>query len=269
VDTEHSPLGAILDALPDPAQAPGACCAALYENAAVRWLLGGELHPGGAATTRRAFELMGLAPGDRLLDLGCGGGDSVLLAASERGAKGVGLDLGAAAIAGAQAAARAQDLDGSAAFVRADASAVPFPPGSFDAVLAECAVSTFADKDGAVTEMRRVLRGGGRVAISDVVVDHRRLPDRLRGPLASLACVGSALDVSGYETLLAGAGLRLRAVERCDAAAARLAERVEDRLRGARLLGFDGLDGAIELAGLARSALAAGTLGYAVLTAAG
>jgi arsenite methyltransferase len=261
-------LEAALGALPDPERSPGACCAALYENPGVRWVLGGELHPGGEATTRRAFELIDFGPGDRLLDVGCGQGESALLAARERGAEAVGLDLGASAIAAAEAAARAKGLDGRARFVRGDAAALPFGGSSFDAVLLECTLSTLVDKERAIREVRRVLRPGGRVAISDVVVDPERLPEPLRGPLAGLACVGGALDARGYEELLAGAGLRVEAVERVDDAAARLAQRVEDRLRGARLLGFDEVEAAIELVRVGRRAIAEGTLGYAIFAAA-
>ena len=63
------------------------CCAATYAEPAVRWLLGGELHPGGEAATRRALELVMLGRGDRLLDVACGSGASALLAAREFGAK--------------------------------------------------------------------------------------------------------------------------------------------------------------------------------------
>src|ERR671923_304621 len=86
----------------------------------------------------------------------------------------------------------------------ASTSATPrFADGEFDAVLCECSLSTFPDKGRAVAEMRRVLRPGGRVAISDVVTDHARLPEQLRGTVATLACVGGALPLAGYEQLLA------------------------------------------------------------------
>jgi SAM-dependent methyltransferase len=128
----------------------------------------------------------------------------------------------------------------------------------------ECALSTIPDKAAAVGEIARVLRLGGRFAISDVVADPQRLPAGLRGPLASLACVGAALGREGYEALLAEAGLGVSAFESLDEEAARLAERIEDRLRGARVLGFEEVGPAIELVGLAREAIAAGSLGYAI-----
>jgi arsenite methyltransferase len=246
----------------------GACCAAVYEHPGVRWLLGGELHPGGEATTRRALELIALGPSDRLLDVGSGPGTSALLAARDFGSVVAGVDYGAEAVRGAQRAADSAGLCDRIGFVTGDAGDLPFGDDEFDAALCECSLSVFVDKAGAVEEMGRVLRPGGRVAISDVVVDAERLPESLRGPLAAFACVGDALDAAGYERLLTGAGFELREVESHDKAATRLATRVEDRLRGARLLGFPGAEDLVEIAALARRAIEDGILGYSIFTAA-
>jgi SAM-dependent methyltransferase len=251
-----------------------ACCAALYEHPAVRWLLGDELHPGGAATTRRALELIGLGPGDRLLDVASGTGASALLAVRDLGCEVVGVDYGEGAVVLANEAADAEAPGRSVGFVRGDAENLPLPDASFDAVLCECSLSSFPDKPRALAEIRRVLRAGGRVALSDVVIDRARLPAALDGPLAAVACVGEAMSERGYERLLTEAGFRPTAVERRDADAATLAERVEDRLRGARLLGLDRAAGspiatadAIEIVAAARRAIADGALGYAIIAA--
>jgi arsenite methyltransferase len=251
-----------------------ACCASVYEHPAVRWLLGGELHPGGEATTRRALELITLEPGDRLLDVASGSGTSALFAAREFGARVTGIDYGEQAVLGATAAARAEGLEQSARFVHGDAEALPVPDQSFDAVLCECSLCTFPDKPGAVAEMRRVLRPAGRLAISDVVIDPGRLPEELLGPFAAIACVGSALSREGYGELLGEAGLEVFVAEARGEDTARFAERIEERLRGARLLGVDrlagspfGIEEAIELTGLARGAIEDGALGYAIFAA--
>jgi arsenite methyltransferase len=250
------------------------CCAVVYEHPAVRWLLGDELHPGGAATTRRALELIGVGRDDRLLDVASGTGSSALLTARELGCDVVGVDYSERAILSANAAADAEAPAPTVGFVQGDAESLPLPDGSFDAVLCECSLSSFPDKPRALAEIRRVLRPGGRLALSDVVVDRDRLPEELDGPLGAVACVGDALSRRGYEELLAEAGLRPTAIESRDEDAAALAERVEDRLRGARLLGLDrvyGLpvaaDSAIELAAVARQAISDGALGYAIFAA--
>ena len=250
------------------------CCASVYAQPAVRWLLGGELHPGGERATRRALELIGLAPGDRLLDVASGTGASALLAARELGATVTGVDFGADAVLAATAVAEAEGLEGRVEFIPGDAEALALPDRAFDAVLCECSLCTFPDKPRAVAEMRRVLRPQGRVAISDVVIDPERLPEELLGPIATVACVGSALTRSGYEALLGEAGFEVFAVEDRRDDTAGFVERIEERLRGARLLGVDafpgspfGIEEAIRLAGLARRAIDDGAIGYAIFAA--
>lgn len=251
-----------------------ACCAAIYEQPAVRWLLGDELHPGGEDATRRALDLIEIGPGRRLLDVASGAGTSALLAARERGCEVVGLEYGEGAVAGAREAAAADKLDDRVEFVRGDAGALPFADGEFDAVLCECSLCTFADKPRAAAEIARVLRPGGRLALADVVAEPGRLPAGFDGVLAAIACVGEAMPERGYRALLAEAGLDLLATESLDAEADALAGRIEDRLRGARLLGLDRLEGspvgtadAIELVRAARRAITDGALGYAILVA--
>ena len=120
---------------------------------------------------------------------------------------------------------------------------------------------------------RRGIRFGWYVRF--VIVDHSRLPVELEGSLAAIACVGEALSRRGYEELLAGAGLRVTAVEPRNEDAAALAERVHDRLRGAQVLGLGRMEGsplatdeALELVAAARGAIADGALGYAIWAAA-
>lgn len=250
------------------------CCASLYEHPAVRWLLGGELHPGGEDLTRRCLELIGVESDDRLLDVASGTGSTALLAAGEAGCEAVGVDYGSGAVAEANRLAAERGLAERASFVQGDAEALPFADASFDAVICECSLCTFPDKPTAVAEIARVLRPGGRLVVSDVIAEHDRLPDSLRGAMATVACVGSALPLAGYRELLAEAGFEPIANESRAEEVAATCERVRDRLRGARILGLDGvgapaggLDAAIALAGEARRAIADGALGYAIFAA--
>lgn len=250
------------------------CCATVYEQPAVRWLLGGELHPGGEDLTRRMFELAGIGPDDRVLDVASGAGTTAMLAARELGCEVVGLEYGAVAVAGAIAEAEAAGLGERVSFVQGDAEALPFEAGSFDVVICECALCTFPDKATAMAEMRRVLGPGGRLALSDVIADHSRLPEDLSGTMATVACVGAALPEQGYLDLLAAAGFESGQVERATDDVMRLTEGVRTRLRGAKILGFEdlvpidgGLKHAIKLAGDAKAAIRDGALDYAVFTA--
>jgi hypothetical protein len=249
-------------------------CATAYSSPAIQWLLGGELHPGGERTTRRALELIELRPGERLLDVASGTGSSAILAAREFGSVAAGLEYSPEAVRAAQEAADAAGLCDLVGFVEGDAEKLPFADGSFDAVLCECSLCTFSDKLRALRAIRRVLRPGGRLALSDMVADPPRLPPELHGALATIACVGEALSTEGYADLLAAAGLRVAAIESRDADAEVLAERVQDRLRASRILGLDtpadapiGIDDALELVAAARRAIAEGALGYAIVIA--
>jgi arsenite methyltransferase len=203
-----------------------------------------------------------------------GAGTSALLAARDYGCLVAGVDYGEGAVVDAQRAADAAGLCDRVGFIVGDAQALPFEAGEFDAVLCECSLCTFHDKDRAIAEIRRVLRTNGRLALADVVVDRPRLPPKLDSALATVACIGEALSREGYVNLLSAAGLRPTAIESRDEDAGALAERVHDRLRGARVLGLDmngspvPIEEAIELVGAARRAIARGALGYAIFATA-
>lgn len=251
-----------------------ACCAELYEAPAVRWLLDGQLHPGGEQLTLRAAELAGTGPGSRVLDVASGAGTTALLLARELGAEVVGVELGTEAVAQARAAAAQAGLDAAVSFATADAAALPLADASVDAVLCECSLCLFEDKHAAVREMARVLRPGGRIVIADVTADRGRLPAQLASAAARVACVADALPVDGCPELMRLAQLDVTSVERHDGALRTMVDRVEARLRAARIMRVPALepfrselDAAVELARLAQGAIADGALGYALTAA--
>jgi SAM-dependent methyltransferase len=251
---------------------PKACCAQLYESDAACWLLDGQLHPGGDRLTLRLAELAGVRPGTRVVDVACGNGASARLLARELGAETVGVDLGAQAIERAERTARADGLAGRARFVHGDAEALPLADGGFDVALSECSLCTFPDKPRALAEMGRVLRPGGTVAIADVTATLAALPPELRTAAARVACVADARSADGYVALLRAAGCEPLAVERRDAELTAMIDRVEARLRVARMLvppgeQSDRVREAVELARTARREVARGTLGYVLLVA--
>ncbi len=252
----------------------GACCAAVFAHPAVRWLLDDELHPGGEALTRRLLSMVAPQEHERLLDVASGAGTTAILAARQYGCAAVGVDLSDDAVAGARAAAADTGVGAHVTFQAADAGQLPFADASFDVVVCECALCTFADQRAALSEMRRVLVPGGRLALSDVVADHDRLPRDLRGTMATVACIGGALTEDGYRQLLEHTGFAVLDAQSAEAEVAKMADRVHSRLRGARILGLDGLapiEGglkrAIELAGEAERAIAGHALGYGLWAA--
>jgi arsenite methyltransferase len=248
---------------------PKGCCARLYESDAVRWLLDDQMHPGGERLTLRLARLAGVAPGARVVDVACGSGASALLLARELGCVMVGVDLGARAIEQARRATRA---GARASFLLGDAEALPLPDTSFDVALSECSLCTFPDKPRAIAEMARVVRAGGCIAIADVTADLDALPAQLRSAAARVACVADARSIGEYAALLRDAGCEPLAIEPHDDELRAMADRVEARLRVARMMAPPGdqrdlIHEAAALARLAIDAFARGHLGYALITA--
>jgi SAM-dependent methyltransferase len=249
---------------------PKGCCALLYESDAARWLLDGELHPGGERLTRRLAELAGIAPGQRVVDVACGSGATALLLARECEAETVGVDLGTRTIERARREARALGLADRARFVHGDAEALPLPDATFDVALSECSLCTFPDKRRAVSEMVRVLRPGGVVAVADVTAVTGALPAALRTAAARVACIAEARTEDAYTALLRDNGCETIAVERRDAELLLMVDRVEARLRVARMLVAPGeqrdrVREAVTLTRIARGEVARGTIGYVLL----
>ena len=247
-----------------------ACCAAFYEQDWVQAVLGDSFHPGGAELSARLVRGLHLPPKLRVLDVACGIGTTARLMADEFGLDVVGLDASTANVAKAESLLRGE----MAAFVTGDAATLPFPDDSFDAVVCECAVSTFADQARVVAEFARVLKPGGVVGITDMVVEGE-LPEDIAGVIAPWTCLAAARSVVGYQSIFLSAGLRV--VEYADESSA-LRTLVADLKR--KLLvaglgrslgavpGLDGLDlgGLRELLNRAGGLVRTGTVQYARLT---
>jgi arsenite methyltransferase len=134
-------------------------------------LLDGPLHPGGAEATVALLDRADVSAGTRLLDVGCGAGDA-LARARDRGATAVGLDRTPGA---------------GPRQIRGDMASLPIRSGGVDVALAECVLCLAPSLSDALGEVERVLAGGGRLALSDVVVDGRA-PD-LPAPIAEALCL--------------------------------------------------------------------------------
>ncbi len=191
---------------------------------------------------------------------------------ARNGTRMVGVDLGAQTIERAERAARAAGLAERVRFVHGDAEALPLADATFDVALSECSLCTFPDKARAVAEMARVLRPGGTIAVADVVASLDALPAPLRTAAARVACVADARTEDEYAALLRGAGCETIAIERRDADLLAMVDRVEARLRVARMLVPDGeqrdrVREAVALARMARDEIGHGNLGYALIVA--
>jgi len=148
-----------------------------------------------------------LAPGEDVLDLGSGGGLDVLLSARRVGPDGMayGLDMTEEMLALAEKH-RAEAGIENARFMLGTIEDVPMPDASVDVVISNCVINLSADKDAVLREAFRVLRPGGRFAVSDIVLT-REIPAGLRGVVALwTGCIsGSLLDLD-YLAKLEAAG---------------------------------------------------------------
>lgn len=259
---------------PPDAETVKACCATAYASDWATALLGNSMHPGGDALTERLGALLGLVPGDHVLDVAGGRGRSAIVLARRFGCRVTGVDVSPIAITAAESAAAAEELRRLVHFQAADAEALPFPDASFSGAICECAFCTFPSKEAAAAELARVLRPGAAVALSDIT---RRgpLPAGLEGLLGWVACVGDARPEEDYARLLEEAGLRVELIECHDAALADLVGKIRLRLLGAevatrvREVKLPGVDWAVarEMALAVAAAVRGGSLGYAVLVA--
>jgi SAM-dependent methyltransferase len=197
--------------IPDPrvdALGYKACCAALYESEAIRYLLGDAMRPGGLALTQEILKAASVAPGMRLLDVACGSGDC-RTAVEELGASFYGIDLGLRNLTRASG--------GSVAV--AEAERLPFGDAAFDAILVQCAFCTFPDKAAVLSEFARVLKLGGLLLLADVTLDCQTLAPELSSVFAAAACLADARPRREYEAFAQTGGLRvIRSEDRPDAA---------------------------------------------------
>ena len=158
--------------------------------------------------------LAALEPGQVVLDLGSGGGIDVLLSARRVGptGKAYGLDMTDEMLALARANAREAGVT-NAEFLKGQIEAIPLPDASVDVIISNCVINLSADKRRVIAEAFRVLKPGGRFAVSDVVV-RGPISDRLRRDMELwVGCVAGALDETEFLGLLAGAGFTDASIE--------------------------------------------------------
>jgi len=155
-----------------------------------------------------------LRAGETVLDLGSGGGIDVLLSAKRVGptGKAYGLDVTDDMLALAEENKRASGLT-NAEFLRGQIESIPLPDSSVDVIISNCVINLSGDKPQVLREAFRVLKPGGRFAVSDVLF-RGDMPAPLRADRdAWTACVAGALDEHEYLSLLTAAGFEGAAIE--------------------------------------------------------
>lgn len=148
-----------------------------------------------------------LNPGDVVLDLGSGGGIDVLLSAQRVGATGkvYGLDMTDEMLALANENKRKAGV-ANVEFLKGEIENIPLPDNSVDVIISNCVINLSADKDRVLREAFRVLKPGGRFAVSDVVMRGDMLPEIRQSILAWVGCIAGALEENAYRNKLATAG---------------------------------------------------------------
>ena len=155
-----------------------------------------------------------LNPGETVLDLGSGGGIDVLLSARRVGptGKAYGLDMTDEMLALANENKRKAAAE-NVEFLKGEIENIPLPDNSVDVIISNCVINLSADKDRVLREAFRVLKPGGRLAVSDVVT-RGAIPDQIRQRvLLWVGCIAGALDENEYRAKLTAAGFEKVEVE--------------------------------------------------------
>lgn len=155
-----------------------------------------------------------LAPGEVVLDLGSGGGIDVILSAKRVGPKGraYGLDMTDDMLALANENKRKAGIE-NVEFIKGEIENIPLPNNMVDVIISNCVINLSGDKDRVISEAFRVLKPGGRFAVSDVVV-RGEVPELVRQNMELwVGCIAGALQEREYREKLASAGFEAIDVE--------------------------------------------------------
>lgn len=148
-----------------------------------------------------------LRPGETVVDLGCGGGLDVFLAAKKVGPSGkaIGIDMTPEMLGLARANAAKTELN-NVEFYQATIDRLPLPDASVDCVISNCVINLASDKQTVFQEIARVLKPGGRLAVSDIALK-QPLPAEVSSSLmAYIGCIAGAIPIEEYREGLSAAG---------------------------------------------------------------
>ncbi|MGY5859398.1 MAG: class I SAM-dependent methyltransferase [Candidatus Thorarchaeota archaeon] len=256
-----------LDLNPDEEEL-GVCCADFYNHPIVVKLLDGIFHPGGLALSKLMVDRMGLDSDSSLLDIACGDGKTATYLAKTMGIQVSGIDVGQAMIDAATQRTKNMRVEDTTDFRVALASKIPYEENTFNAVISECALCTFHDKESAMSEITRVLKPGGIVGLNDVTVqNHADLDEELRGLLGRVACVADALSSEEYINLFTSKGFTLLSSSVHSNLLDDMARKAKTRARFFRDVGEEQengskMDDAIRMIDQIEKQIASGNIGY-------
>jgi arsenite methyltransferase len=179
----------------------------LYESCVSDQLLGETLRPGGLKLTARVAEVAGISKNYLVLDIACGKGTTAFFLAREYGCRVIGIDLSDKMIASCRARAEEKEVTGRVNFLLGDGENLPLRDSSFDTVISECSFSLLPNKEMAAREIRRVLKSGGKLVMTDIIL-RGEVSKALRSQVSFACCLAGAWRVEEYINLFERVGLQ-------------------------------------------------------------
>lgn len=183
-----------------------------YESPLFNTLLGDTLHPGGLSLTERVGELSQLEESSLVLDIACGKGVTACFLARQYGCHVIGIDLSAELLSLARNTAQRERLSDKVEFFTGDGERLPYKDSLFDAVISECSFSLLPNKSVAAVEIRRVLKTGSRLVMTDVFL-RGQLSEGLRTQAGFASCIAGAKTIDEYIKLFEELGFSHHYVE--------------------------------------------------------
>jgi SAM-dependent methyltransferase len=246
------------------------CCANLYADEALLFLLGPSLHPGGLDLTKKLADRLGISESDTVLDVACGVGSTVSFIESNYKCSALGIDLSGKLAKKASSLSRTRRLG----FAKADGENLPFESESFTTVISECSLCLMPESHRGISEALRVLKHGGRFGITDLAV-RGPLPEELESVLATMLCISRKVIWQDYSAAVESEGFEKIEISDESASLLRMLEGIKKRLLLAELLAGTGklcvrpdrIAMGKRLVALARTAVDEHNLGYLMLIA--
>jgi len=178
-----------------------------YESPLFNGILGDTLHPGGLKLTARVAELAQIDKGSRILDIACGKGITACFLAQRYGCYVAGIDLSVELISLARDKVQSEGLSEKVALFLGDGECLPHRDSLFDTVICECSFSLLPNKEAAAIEIKRVLKPGRKLVITDVFL-RGQISEEIRTKASFASCIAGAKTLEGYVKLFEQVGFR-------------------------------------------------------------
>jgi len=184
----------------------------LYESCVFDQLLGDTLRPGGLELTARVAELAGIGQNHTVLDIACGKGTTVVFLAKEYNCNVIGIDLSDKMISFCRSKTKVAEVTDRVSLVLGDGESLPFRESSFDTVISECSFSLLPNKESAARDIKRVLKSGGKLVMTDIIL-RGEVNDELRSQIIFPCCVAGAWRSEEYINLFKQVGFQSPYIE--------------------------------------------------------